>query len=142
MAAGVGSGRYKACASAWMKRDRASSEFVAVKSRPQRWRPRKSKGVRAEKKVGARNASMPRYFFRVYHDRPEPDEEGEELAGCASRVARGNGDGGADHSGPRWEVASQQGLATGSDRRIREPAVRHPPLRRKTKVMAWANAEG
>ena len=44
-------------------------------------------------------------FSMCTDDRPELDEEGERTAGCASRVARGNGDGGADYSGPQWQVA-------------------------------------
>ena len=56
---------------------------------------------------------MTRYFFHVYHDRPELDAEGEELPDA--RVPRGNGDSEADHSGPQWQVAPRQGLADGSD---------------------------
>lgn len=39
----------------------------------------KFKGVRPRRLLDGKECPMPRYFFNVYHERAELDEEGEEL---------------------------------------------------------------
>ena len=47
---------------------------------------------------------MPRYFFHVYHDRPELDEEGEELPDAQAAWREATVTDGRLHPGRGWRM--------------------------------------
>ena len=75
---------------------------------------------------------MPRYFFNVYHDRAELDEEGEELPDVQAAWHEATVTAGQIIQDLDGNLAPGPGLATGSNRRIRKSAVRHSRQRQSS----------
>ena len=77
---------------------------------------------------------MPRYFFNVYHDRAEPDEEGEELPDMQAAWREATVTAGQIIQDLDGKLRPRQGLAARGHRQIRKSAIRHSRQRQPSQM--------